>query len=67
MKVEQTISQDVINAKLFENLENLENLEKIDERIERFEAKIMAQMNWQPASDYGWVFGKCDHILGVFS
>jgi hypothetical protein len=61
MKVEQTISQDVINAKLFENLE------KIDERIERFEAKIMAQMNWQPASDYGWFFGKCDHILGVYS
>ena len=60
MKVGQTIYQDDINAKLFENLE------KIDERMERFEAKIMTQMNWQPAGDYGWCFGKSDHILGVY-
>jgi len=43
LKTGQVITQDDINAKLFESLE------KLDERMDKFEAKITAQMNWQLA------------------
>jgi len=43
MKAEQVVTQDNINAKLFDSLERL------DERMDKFEAKIVAQMNWQSA------------------
>ena len=43
MKVGQTITQNDINEKLFQNLQAME------ERMEKFEAKINAQLNWQLA------------------
>jgi len=43
LKTGQVITQDDINAKLFESLE------KLDERMDKFEAKITAQINWQLA------------------
>jgi len=43
MKVGQVITQNDINVKLFDSLERL------DERMDKFEAKIVAQMNWQLA------------------
>jgi folate-dependent phosphoribosylglycinamide formyltransferase PurN len=43
LKKGQVITQDDINAKLFENLE------KLEQRMDKFEAKIMMQMNWQLA------------------
>jgi len=43
MKIGQATAQDDINAKLFESLV------KLDERMDKFEAKIIAQMNWQLA------------------
>ena len=63
MKVGQTISQDVINAKLFENLEN------IDKRMEQFEVnngtKELATNHLY--GGYDWCFGKSYHILAVYS
>ena len=43
MKIGQATAQDDINAKLFESVV------KLDERMDKFEAKIIAQMNWQLA------------------
>jgi len=54
LKEGQVITQNDINAKLFESLEKLdERMErfevKLNEKTEKFEAKITAQMNWQLA------------------
>jgi len=54
LKEGQVITQNDINAKLFESLEKLdERMErfesKLDAKTEKFEAKIAAQMNWQLA------------------